>query len=163
MKVFNYNFLKKSIGGYIEKKYPKVFNLLKKHKTGLKYACSGGIGAAINLLILYILTDKIGIWYLTSSVVAFIISLLVGFFLQKFWTFRDNGFTHLKKQLTIYIILGGINFFLSPTLLYVFVERFHIWYVLAAVFVMGTLAIVNYLINKFITFKKDIPHESINV
>lgn len=68
----------------------------------------------------------------------------------------------LKKQLTIYAILGGINFFLSPALLYFFVERLHVWYILAAIFVMGALAIVNYLINRFITFKKDTVHESFN-
>lgn len=161
MKIYNY--LKQSIGGYVEVKFPKFFGLLNKHKTGVKYMFSGGTAALVNLLFLYILTDIFGIWYLTSSVVAFIFGLLASFFLQKYWTFRESGLDHIKKQLTIYAILGGINFFLTPALLYIFVEKFHVWYILGSVLVMVSLAAVNYLINKFITFKKTVSHESINV
>lgn len=99
MKLFNYNHLKQSVGGYLKIKSPGIFRLLTKHKIGVKYALSGGLGVLINLAVLYIFTEKIGIWYLTSSIIAFIISLLTGFFLQKFWTFRDNDFRRFKKTI----------------------------------------------------------------
>lgn len=163
MRVFNYNFIRQSVGGYIEIKFPRIFYLLNKHKTGVKYIFSGGTAAAIDLFVLYVLTDIFGIWYLVSAVIAFICALVTSFFLQKFWTFRDSSLRRIKKQLVIYFFLGTANFILNPVLLYVAVEKFHVWYLLAAVIVMGTLAICNYLMNKFITFKKDAPHESVNV
>lgn len=162
MRVFNYNHLKQAIGGYLGIKSPTVFRLLNQHKTSVKYIFSGGTAALIYLLILFILTDVIRLWYVFSSVAAFVVSLLVNFFLQKFWAFRDNDWQRLRRQLFIYGILGAINFILNPILLYTFVEKFHIFYLLSAVVVISSLAIVNYLINKFITFKKDLGHESFN-
>lgn len=163
MKALNYNFFKQLIGGYVAGKSPRIFRLLNQHKTGVKYLISGGLSALVNLFFLYALTDVFGLWYLVSSIVAFVFSTLASFFLQKFWTFRDRGWARIKKQSAIYIFLGTADFILTPILLYALVERFHIWYILASIIVMGSLAIVNYLINKFITFKKDFVHESFNV
>lgn len=160
---FDYKKVKDSFGGYLYINYPLFFQIIHRHKTGVKYVFSGGMAATVNLFFLYFLTDIIGIWYLTSSVIAFILSFFTSFFLQKFWTFRDGSLKHIKKQFFIYIIMGAANFFSGPALLFVFVEFFHIWYLFGQIFVMGGLAILNYLINKFITFKKDSPHESTNV
>src|SRR3989338_8992608 len=162
MKIFNYNYLKESIGGYIEVKLPRFFKILYRHKTGVKYIFAGGTAALVNLAFLYVLTDIVGVWYLASSIVAFVFSFFTSFFLQKFWTFRDPSLKRIKKQFFIYILMGAGNFFAGPALLFVFVEFFHIWYLLGQTLAMATLAIANYLINKFITFKKDIPHESFN-
>lgn len=162
-KISNYQAIKNLISNFLQIKYPTLFRLICCHKTGIKYVFSGGTAALVDLIFLYFLTDIIGIWYVYSAAAAFAASLVTSFVLQKFWTFRDNSFRHIKKQFVIYIVLGAINFFLTPALLYIIVEKFHVWYLLGAVFVMGALAMANYLINKFITFKKDAPHESVNV
>lgn len=162
MRAFSYSFLKQLIGGYLKIKSPRTWQLLNKHKIGVKYLFSGGIAAVIYLLILFILTDIFGFWYLASSVVAFVASLLTNFFLQKFWTFRDHGWRRIKRQLVIYGLLGIINFILNPILLYTFVEKLHVWYLLAAVIVISSLALINYTANKFITFKKGPMHEGFN-
>ncbi|OGY90845.1 MAG: hypothetical protein A3H70_03890 [Candidatus Komeilibacteria bacterium RIFCSPLOWO2_02_FULL_48_11] len=160
---FSYKSLRGFIDGYLAAHFPVVSKLLNRHKTGVKYLFAGGTAAAVNLMLLYVLTDIIGVWYLTSSVVAFIASFITSFVLQKFWTFRDPGLGRIKKQFAIYIVLGAINFFSGPALLYVFVEVFHIWYLFGQVLAMGLLAAANYFINKFVTFKKDSSHESVNV
>ncbi|MEK7125595.1 MAG: GtrA family protein [Patescibacteria group bacterium] len=163
MAVYSYNGLKEFISILVKTVSPKFFRLIVKHKTGVKYLFSGGTAAFMYLSILFILTDIFEVWYLFSSIMAFVVSLLTNFFLQKFWTFRDNNWQRLKKQLVIYGLLGIMNFILNPILLYAFVEKFHVWYLLAATIVIGSLAIINYIVNKFITFKKDISHESVNV
>src|SRR3989338_4767276 len=123
---FSYKSLRGFIDGYLAAHFPVVSKLLNRHKPGVKYLFAGGTAAAVNLMLLYVLTDIIGVWYLTSSVVAFIASFITSFVLQKFWTFRDPGLGRIKKQFAIYIVLGAINFFSGPALLYVFVDVFHI-------------------------------------
>lgn len=162
-KIFDYQALKNSVSDWLRVKYPVLFRLVYRHKTGVKYVFSGGTAAAVDLIFLYFLTDIIGVWYVYSAAAAFAAGLITSFFLQKFWTFRDNSLRHIKKQFVIYIVLGTINFFLNPLILYALVEYLHIWYIIGQIFAMGGLAMSNYLINKFITFKKDAPHESVNV
>src|SRR3989344_3595798 len=85
MRVFNYNFIKQLVNGYLEIKLPKIFRLLTKYKTLVKYFFSGGAAVVVNLSFLYFLTEVLVLWYVISSIIAFFISLLTGFFLQKFW------------------------------------------------------------------------------
>ena len=61
-----------------------------------------------------------------------------------------------------YAIVGILNLVLDPLLLYALVETFDIWYVLAQLLIMSGLAIESYLINRFITFKKDASYESVD-
>ncbi len=162
MRAFNYNFLKQTIGNYLEIRLPRIFRLLIKYKTLVKYFFSGGAAVAVNLAFLYCLTEVFDIWYVTSSIIAFFASLLTGFFLQKFWTFRDNNVRRIKRQMIMYSAVGALNLALGPVLLYALVEMFNIWYMLAQLLVMAGLAIESYLINRFITFKKDVSYESVD-
>ncbi|MBI2050364.1 MAG: GtrA family protein [Parcubacteria group bacterium] len=138
---------------------PWLLELIHTNKTGIKYIISGGTSAVVNLVSLYVLTDLFGIWYVASSVVAFLVSHIAGFLLQKFWTFREYGWRRIKTQSAIYTMMGSAEFFLTPILIYALVDKFHIWYLLASVIIMGGVAAASYAVNKFITFKKEIPHE----
>lgn len=157
-----YELVRDFVFNYLKGHWPFLHRQIYRHRTGIKYIFAGGTAALVDLVILYFLTDIIGLWYMFSAIIAFVLALLTSFILQKFWTFRDPTLRRIKKQAIIYAVIGTLNFILNPILLYVFVEKLHVWYMLAAIIVMGTLAIANYLINKFITFKKDITHAGFN-
>lgn len=133
---------------------PRLLRAIVRHKQFVKYAISGGMSAVVQLSMLYVFTDLLHIWYVASSAISFIVAITVSFVLQKFWTFRETNMKHIRKQISIYIVVGTINFFLNPVLLYFFVETFALWYVYAQILVMGLLAIESYTINKTITFRK---------
>lgn len=157
-----YELVRDFVFRYLNEYWPFLHRQIWRHRTGVKYIFAGGTAALVDLVVLYFLTDVVGLWYMISTMVAFVLALATSFILQKFWTFRDPALRRIKKQLVIYAVIGTLNFILNPALLYLFVEKFHVWYMLAAVIVMGALAIANYLVNKFIIFKKDITHESVN-
>jgi len=138
----------------LQARAPRILALIIKYKTIIKYIISGGTAAVIQLSLLYILTDIVGLWYIISSSIAFVAALLTSFFLQKFWTFRDDGMNRIKKQFAIYFFIGIVNFMLNPTLLYIAVDLLRIWYLFGQITVSLLLAIGSYIINKFITFKK---------
>lgn len=149
-----YQKIKKYIKPRLETRAPKLLALIEKYKTIIKYIISGGTAAVVQLGLLYVLTDIVGLWYIISSSIAFVVALLTSFFLQKFWTFRDDNIGRMKKQFAIYTAIGIVNFILNPTLLYIVVDFLNVWYLLGQVIVSAVLAISSYLINKFITFKK---------
>lgn len=157
-----YQSIKQYLKAVLAWRAPQLLKQIHTYKTGIKYVLSGGASAVVNLLVLYGLTDVVGIWYVASSAVAFIVSHIVGFLLQKFWTFREIGWKRIHKQTAIYTVLGIAEFVLTPILIYGLVETFGIWYMLAAGVVMGCVALISYTVNKFITFRKEIPHEGID-
>ncbi len=142
-----------------------------KNKIYIKYVISGGTAAGVDLLILYILTDIFNIWYLLSAGLAFIVAFFVSFYMQKFWTFRDNNRERIYQQMSLYLMVGFLNLGINTGGMYIFVDKIHMMYILAQIIMGGIIAISNFLIYKFVIFsargeydfgekkQKEIEHE----
>jgi glycosyltransferase involved in cell wall biosynthesis/putative flippase GtrA len=127
---------------------------IKKHKRPVKYLIAGGAAATVELSLLYFFTDILGIWYLISASLAFAVAFFVSFFLQKFWTFRDMEREKMYHQMTLYFALALSNLFINTGLMYLLVDGFKIWYMLAQVIAGGLIACESYLVNVFFIFNK---------
>ena len=149
-----YELLKKKTEGFLLVNTPFLHQRLHRHRLGLKYIIAGSTAAGVDLVLLFLLTDIIGLWYFYSAIVAYVCSFFTSFFLQKFWTFRDNDWSRIKKQLAIYIATAGISLTLNSLLMFIFVSLLHIWYILAQVITSGILAVGSFILNKTVTFKK---------
>ena len=128
------------------------FKQIYKYKVYIKYVISGGTAAGIDLIILYILTDIFNIWYLLSACLAFVVAYFVSFYLQKFWTFRDNSRERIVKQMSLYLIVGVSNLGINAGGMYILVDKLGIMYILAQVIMGGIIAIGSFLIYKFVIF-----------
>jgi putative flippase GtrA len=111
---------------------------------------SGGISAVINLGLLYVFTDWVGLWYLWSAIIAFSFAILVSFTLQKFWTFRDTTLNKIPGQ------FGSIALFnlgLNTLMMYLFVDGLELHYLLAQVFAGGLIAVWSFFAYSRFVFK----------
>jgi len=132
-----------------------MLNLLLKYKQIIKYLIAGSTAAFTDLALLYIFTDILGIWYLISTSLAFIIAFFVSFFLQKFWTFRDSDKEIMYKQMGIYLAVTLANFMINVAMMYIFVDGFKIWYMLAQFIISGLIAFESYFVYKTFIFNKN--------
>ncbi len=125
-------------------------------KLVVRYIAAGGTGAFVNLASMYILTDIIGIWYIASAIFAFLISLVVTFFLQKMWAFGDATLhpRHALRQAALYTASSVSFLGLNTLMLYLLVEFLDVWYLLAQFFSLGVVALGSFLFNKSVTFRK---------
>lgn len=131
-----------------------IIKQIYKYKIFVKYIISGGIAATTDLVLLYIFTDILGIWYLLSAVFAFVVAFFVSFFLQKFWTFRDNSRERMFGQMKLYLIVCVINLCINTIGMYVLVDKFTIMYIFAQIIMGGLIAISSFVIYRFFIFKK---------
>ncbi|MCK5511108.1 GtrA family protein [Candidatus Parcubacteria bacterium] len=136
----------------------KIRELAIKYKIYIKYVISGCTGAFVNLATLFILTEFVHVYYLLSAIVAFFVSLAVGFNLQKRWTFRDNN-KKVFKQVALYFVITGANLLINMVLLYFLVEKLNVWYMLAQVVIYGSLSIFSFISYKFLVFRKEERYE----
>jgi dolichol-phosphate mannosyltransferase len=62
---------------------------LKRHcwKEFVKFMLVGLLTIIMNIIVLYILTDFIGIYYIISQLIAIMFNGIVGFYLNETWTF----------------------------------------------------------------------------
>lgn len=129
-----------------------IKNNFNKYIRIIKYLISGSAAAAIDLILLYFFTDRLGIWYLASAGLAFVISFFISFFLQKFWTFNDSGKQKMYRQMAIYFGVAVVNLSLNTFLMYALVDGLKVWYILAQVIASGLIAIESYLVYKIYIF-----------
>jgi len=131
-------------------------NLLRhniiKHKRPIKYLIAGGTAAVVDLSLLYFFTSFLGIWYLFSACLAFAGAFFVSFFLQKFWTFRDNDKERMYKQMTVYLFVALTNLIINAVFMFILVDGFKIWYMFAQLMASGLIAVESYLVYKTFIF-----------
>lgn len=119
-----------------------------------RFLIAGSIGAVTNIGGLFIFTEYIGLYYLVSASISFVLACCVGFSLQKFWTFRERSIEGMHAQAIGFFVISGINFFVNIALLYVLVEKIHIWYIFAQVIVSACIAVSSFFLYRHIVFLK---------
>lgn len=134
-----------------------------KFLTGLpitvRYLIAGGTSTAIDLVILYILTEFFGWWYLASATVAFVVAVVVSFVLQKFYTFNNSDISQktVAAQSTLYLALQITNIGINTMLMYALVEWAGVWYFFAQIIAAAAIAVESFFVYRFIIFHTTAP------
>lgn len=120
----------------------------------VRFLVSGGSAAAVLLAVLYVFTDIVGLWYLASSVIAFLCAFVVSFTLHKFWTFADPHIGRAPTQAAAHFTAGLINLGLNTAFLYMLVDYAGVHYLVSQILVSGSLAIVSFFVYKHFIFRQ---------
>lgn len=131
-----------------------AFNM-KQAFLFIKYAIGGTIATFIELVILYLLTDKFGMWYVYSSFFAYGLGFVSSFFVRKLWAFEDYDFRKVGRQFLLYAgVLGIIMLLFNTAALIFMVETLHLPYLLAQFFSGLVIGFLGFFINEKVTFKQ---------
>jgi putative flippase GtrA len=117
-----------------------------------RYLIVGFSTVGLEIIDIRILTKYIGLWYLYSNTIAYTISFIFNFFLNRNWSFKSKG--NLAYQLATYGILFFINLFLSNAMMYLFTSVFNIYYMISKVISIGVIVMWNFVLYKKIIYKE---------
>lgn len=120
----------------------------------LKFIFVGGFAAAVNLAVLFLCTSILGIWYLVSSVISFLVALFTNFLLQKFWAFK-NQTKFQVRQLAAFVGTNVVNLGFNTLLMYLFVSHFGIHYLYAQLLTSLLIAFESFFIYRLIFGSKN--------
>jgi len=118
-----------------------------------RFLVSGGLATLVNLGLLYVLTDWVGVWYLISAIISFAAAFFVSFTLQKFWTFEDRSREGMHFQAGLFFLVATLNLGLNTFFLYLLVEYAALHYLLAQIIVSAFIAVENFFIYRFVIFR----------
>ena len=104
----------------------------------------GGVCLALNTLVLWALTSGLGLHYLLSTALAFLMITPLGFLLNKVLTFRTRG-EYAPLELPRYFAAMATSLAANLALMYLLVSVFRVWYLAASLLIALTLLIVNFL------------------
>jgi dolichol-phosphate mannosyltransferase len=126
----------------------------------VRFVISGGAATLTNLGILYVLTNLFHVWYLLSSVAAFIISFFVSFALQKFWTWKDHATESLHRQAGAYFAVTLTGLGLNTLFMYLLVDKAGLQYLVAQIIASAVIAVFNFFMYQKFVFNKRHANDS---
>ena len=132
---------------------------MKRIKGLIKQFFKFGIVGVINTVsswVFYYSLLFFNIHYIICTTIAYVLSSIIGFILNKTWVFKSKKDT--KESLFKYIITYGSSYFLNIGLMYLFVDIIGISDKIAPLLVLFFTIPYNFIFSKLWVFKnKDIP------
>lgn len=113
----------------------------------------GGICYLLNLLLLAALSELTHLHYLVSAFLAFLLVNIVGYQLNRQYTFRKGGTVGFLRGLWKYNTVMMSSCLVILVFMYVMVDLFHVWYILANIIITAIMTIYNFVMHKKWTFK----------
>ena len=134
----------------------------------LKFATVGALGAAIDFVVMNLMTHWFGMRLVYAGTISFICAVLSNFILNRYWTYPDSRSRHILHQLGMFFVVNaaGIAFrvptlhFVEPLMARAFENAAHISHAQAQflarnatlAFAIGVVMIWNFFINRYWTY-----------
>lgn len=119
----------------------------KLFKQIIRFGVVGGLAFIIDYSLLFILTELTPLTYFYASIISFIVSLTFNYILSIKWVFDVN-----KKQeisdIIIFVVLSVIGLLINQIIMYVFVEKIHIYYMVTKIISTIVVMIYNFITRK---------------
>jgi putative flippase GtrA len=130
------------------------FSLFGEGAQISRFSLVGAFSVTTYYALFYGLTEYAHVWYIASAMVAFGGYYVVSFTLQKYWAFRNRSKERIRQQLAQFSLMAVGNWILNTSLLYVLVEYFGMWYLLAQGILTVVVSIIAYFALRWI-FRHD--------
>ena len=119
-----------------------------------KFAVVGVFATAINLIFLYFFTEFFNVYYMFSAVLAFFIADISKYLLNKTWTFDEKLKHKFFRRYCNFFAVSVVALVINLSILYFFTEIVGIYYMLSQIIAVVISLWINFIGNKFWTFRK---------
>lgn len=134
----------------------KIIELIKKYRELITYVFWGVATTLVNYVVYFACTKLFGIEYLISNVIAWMISVIFAFWVNKIYVFRslDYDLKTMAREFSTFVsarILSGV---LETGMLALFVEGMHFNDSVIKIVASVLVVIINYFLSKLVIFRK---------
>jgi putative flippase GtrA len=120
----------------------------------IQYVLVGGGAFVVDFAVLFLLTDKAGLHYLTSATAAFLVGLLVNYALCIAWVFDVRAIANRGHEFAIFASIGIAGLALNNGLMYAFTDLAGFHYLLSKFIAASLILIFNFALRRAILFSE---------
>lgn len=122
----------------------------------LKFCIVGGSGILVNMSLLWFFTEKLGAYYIISSMISIETSIITNFFFNDTWTWKSVTSNGIRERLwrglqfNLICALGAI---INMIILYSLTEFLNIYYLISNIIGITVVVFWNFYVNDKVTWK----------
>lgn len=124
-------------------------------KTGVqlfRYIFVGGVAFIVDFTSLYIFTDFFGIYYLYSAAAAFILGLMVNYFMSIGWVFNKRKLNSKTIEFSVFALIGIIGLGLNEIFIWFFTAELNLFYLVSKILAAIIILFWNFFARKITLF-----------
>ncbi len=110
------------------------------------------ISFIFDFCILYTLTHYLGVHYLISGAISFLIGHLVNYILSITWVFSERKYNNKPFEFTLFILIGIIGVLLNEVILWTFTDIIQFNYLVSKLFSIVIVYFVNFFVKYYLLF-----------
>jgi putative flippase GtrA len=139
--------------------FKSLVNLLLNEKSNnalvqfFRYAFVGGAAFVVDFGLLFILTDKIGVYYLLSATISFVCGLLINYALSIRWVFSKRRLSDTRMEFIIFGIIGVIGVGINNAIIWCGVEIAGLHYLWSKIIAAVAVLLWNFTARRQTLFK----------
>ena len=135
----------------------KIKELINKYEELIKYFIIGVLTTILNYVAFAILVNGLKIEMHISNIIAWTISLIFAYFTNKLFVFESKSFKFdvLGKEILSFGAARLFSLLLEELILFIFVNKLGMEKLIIKLIANIIVVIVNYILSKFIIFKKE--------
>jgi putative flippase GtrA len=119
-----------------------------------RYFFSGGIAFVVDISILFLLTEYLGVHYLLAASLGFSVGLIITYLLSIHWIFDERRIDKKTLEISIFAIIGLVGLVLTSGFMWLFTSVLLLHYLLSKILTTGIVMCWNFVAKKFILFTK---------
>lgn len=128
--------------------------LLRKYREIISYIFWGVMTTAVNYVSYTLLTEILHVHYLAGTVIAWIISVLFAYFVNKLFVFQSRGWGRKAlRELWQMVASRLFSLGLEMAIMWFFVDTLHCNHLVVKLAANVVVVIVNYVLSKWVIFK----------
>lgn len=133
-----------------------IIKLFNKYKEVILYCVFGGLTTLINIITYFVFSRFLGINYLISNVIAWIVSVLFAYITNKLFVFESKNIElkYVIKELTAFVSCRLLSGVLDIIIMYVFVNILGFNDFIIKIIANVLVIILNYIFSKLMIFKE---------
>ncbi|MCM8594253.1 GtrA family protein [Accumulibacter sp.] len=120
----------------------------------VRYVMVGGLAFVVDFTSLFVLTSGVGLHYLVSASIAFMLGLLTNYLLCVAWIFSFRAIRNRLQEFTIFGLIGVAGLLLNNLLLLLFTELAGFHYLASKGVAAGLILFFNFSLRRILLFSE---------